>query len=165
MNKNALTKLSYGMYIVSTKDKGRFCGCVANSIMQITSEPSTIALSINCNNHTNQSIKESGEFSVCVLGEDTDPLIIGTFGFRSSKDFDKFENINHKIINNLPVCSDTCAYFLCKLKNSVEAGTHTIFIGEITCCDILNDDTPMTYSYYHNVIKGKSPKNAPTFIG
>ena len=42
--------------------------------------------------------------------------------------------------------------------------THTIFIASIEQCEILNNDTPMTYSYYHNIIKGKSPKNAPTYI-
>ena len=164
MDKNALNKLSYGMYVVGTKDENRFCGCIANSLIQITAEPPTIALSINHNNYTNKCIKESKEFSICVLGEKTNPLIIGTFGFRSAKDTDKFANTNYKVINNLPICSESCAYLICKLINSVEMSTHTIFIASIEQCEILNNDTPMTYSYYHNIIKGKSPKNAPTYI-
>lgn len=164
MNINALTKLSYGMYVIGTKDKNRFCGCIANSLIQITADPITVAVSINHNNYTNECIKNSKEFSICVLGEKINPIIIGTFGFRSARDFNKFENINHTTIEGLPVCSDSCAYLICKLINTVETQTHTIFIAKVEQCETIKDDTPMTYAYYHNVIKGKSPKNAPTYI-
>ena len=164
MDKTALNKISYGMYIVCTKNNDKFCGCVANSAMQITAEPATIAVSINHNNYTNEKIKECGEFSICVLPENINPLTIGTFGFRSSRDFDKFENTKYFIKDGLPVCEDACAYIICKVINTSETSTHTIFIGEIKDCDILKNDPPMTYAYYHNVIKGKSPKNAPTYI-
>ena len=60
MNKSAFWKLSYGMYVISTWDKGRATGCIANSAMQITSDPATIAVSINHNNYTNQCIVENG---------------------------------------------------------------------------------------------------------
>ena len=164
MDKLALTKLSYGMYVVCTKNGDNFCGCIANSAMQITSEPATIAVSINHNNYTNQRIKSNREFSLCVLGENVNPLIIGTFGFRSSKDYDKFANTKFFVKDSLPICEDSCAYILCKLIDFVETSTHTIFVGEVFDSEIIKNDTPMTYSYYHNVIKGKSPKNAPTYM-
>ena len=164
MDTSALTKLSYGMYVIGTKDNERFCGCIANSLIQITVEPVTIALSINHNNYTNECIKNSKEFSICVLGEKINPLIIGTFGFRSARDFNKFENIKYETIEGLPICTDSCAYLICKLINVTETNTHSIFIAEVTESKIIDDDTPMTYAYYHNVIKGKSPKNAPTYI-
>ncbi len=164
MNVNALTKLSYGMYVIGTKNNENFCGCIANSLVQITAEPVTIALSINHNNYTNECIKNSKEFSICVLGEKINPIIIGTFGFRSSRNFNKFENIKYKTIEGLPICTDSCAYLICKLINTTETSTHSIFIAQVTDSGIINEDTPMTYSYYHNVIKGKSPKNAPTYI-
>jgi flavin reductase (DIM6/NTAB) family NADH-FMN oxidoreductase RutF len=65
----------------------------------------------------------------------------------------------------LPVLPDAMSYITCKVKDSVETSTHTIFLGEVTDCDVLQDDTPMTYDYYHKVIKGKAPKNAPTYQG
>ena len=164
MDTSALTKLSYGMYVIGTKDNERFCGCIANSLIQITAEPVTIALSINHNNYTNECIKNSKEFSICVLGEKINPLIIGTFGFRSARDFNKFENIKYETIEDLPICTDSCAYLICKLINVTETNTHSIFIAEVTESKIIDDDIPMTYAYYHNVIKGKSPKNAPTYI-
>ena len=164
MDTNALTKLSYGMYVIGTRDNERFCGCIANSLIQITAEPVTIALSINHNNYTNECIKNTKEFSVCVLGEKINPIIIGTFGFRSARDFNKFEKVEHQIVAGLPICNDSCAYLLCQVINTTETNTHTIFIADVTQCQTTKEETPMTYAYYHNVIKGKSPKNAPTYI-
>ena len=64
----------------------------------------------------------------------------------------------------LPVVSDACAYIVCEVVDQMETSTHTVFLGKVLDADILKKDEPMTYSYYHNVIKGKSPKNAPTYI-
>ena len=164
MDKTALFNLSYGMYIIATKDGERLCGCTANSAIQVTAEPATIAISINVNNYTNKCIKQTGQFTLNILGVNNDPLLIGSFGFRSSKDCDKFENVNYEIIDGLPILKDANSYFICKVKNTLEVGTHTIFVADITDCKKQNDDIPMTYSYYHNVIKGKSPKNAPTYV-
>ena len=65
----------------------------------------------------------------------------------------------------LPVVPQASAYIVCRVVDKMETSTHTVFLGEVTDCDILNDDPPMTYAYYHDVIKGRSPKNAPTYQG
>lgn len=164
MNKSAFYKLSYGVYVVSTWDKGRATGCTANSAMQITSEPATIAVSINHDNYTNQCIQDTGKFAVSVLGEKADPGIIGTFGFQSGRDHNKFDQVRQAVRGNMPVVADACAYIVCDVIDKLETSTHTVFLGKVTDADVLGEDTPMTYAYYHNVIKGKSPKNAPTYI-
>ena len=91
MNQNAVRKLSYGVYIISTLDGERPTGCVANSAMQITSSPATIAVSINHDNYTNECIKKSGKFALSIMSEEADPGIIGVFGFQSGKDTNKFD--------------------------------------------------------------------------
>lgn len=165
MNKLAFTKLSYGVYVVTTwADGGKPTGCTANSAMQVTSEPATIAVSINHNNFTNECIKSSGRFALNILGEKSDPLTIGTFGFRSGRDSDKFSE-KPEIKDFLPVIDGCVAHITCKVIDTMESPTHTVFLGEVTGADVVSDDTPMTYAYYHNVIKGKSPKSAPTYIG
>lgn len=163
MNSMVLRNLSYGVYIVSTLDGKRPTGCTANSIMQITSSPATLAVSINHDNYTNQCIEACGQFAVSILREDSDPGIIGTFGFQSGKTADKFEQTAYEEKGGLPVVTDSCGYMCCKVIDKLETSTHTIFIGEIVDGDI-NAGTPMTYAYYHKVVKGKSPKNAPTYI-
>ncbi len=164
MNTSAFWNLSYGVYVISTWDSGRPTGCVANSAMQITSSPATIAVSMNHDNYTNQCIQESGHFSVSILAEDSDPSIIGTFGFQSGKNIDKFANVPYEVRGFLPVVSDACSYITCKVIDKMETSTHTVFLGEVIDADLLKPGAPMTYSYYHKVVKGKSPKNAPTYL-
>lgn len=164
MNNNVFRCLSYGVYIVSCKINEKYTGCTVNSIMQITSSPATIALSVNHDNYTHTCINEVKDFAVSILSEQSNPLSIGTFGFRSGRDFDKFGAISYEIIDNLPIIKDACAYLICKVIDKIETPTHTVFIASVKNGDILNNNNPMTYSYYHNTIKGKSPKAAPTYI-
>jgi rubredoxin len=46
----------------------------------------------------------------------------------------------------------------------METSTHTVFLGKVIDADVLKQEDAMTYAYYHKVVKGKSPKNAPTYI-
>ncbi len=164
MNKKALRDMSYGVYVVTTKDGDRDAGCVANSAMQITSSPATVAVSINHDNYTNSCIAKSGVFAISILPETIDANVIGTFGFKSSRDVDKFEAVVTVEKSGLKVISDATSYMVCKVINTMETVTHTVFLGEITDADVLNSATPMTYAYYHQVKKGTSPKNAPTYV-
>ena len=131
INKNAFRSLSYGVYIVSTLDGDRATGCVANSAMQITSEPATIAVSINHNNYTNSCIEKTGKFAISILSEESDPGLIGTFGFQSGKDVNKFEGVEANLCEGISVINDACAYVVCKVINKMETETHTVFLGEV----------------------------------
>ncbi len=164
MNNNVFKKLSYGVYIVACEYNGKYTGCTVNSIMQITSDPAIIALSVNHENYTHVCIEETKKFSISILSEQSNPLAIGTFGFRSGRDCNKFDIIPYDIKNSLPVIKDACAYLICELKGKIDTHSHTVYIAEVIDGDVLNDIKPMTYEYYHNVIKGKSPKTAPTYI-
>ncbi len=165
MNTSTFRHMSYGVYVVTALDSGRPVGCVANSIMQISSAPATVAVSINHDNYTNRCIAKDGRFAFSILTEQTAPSIIGTFGFHSSKDTDKFSNIDYDMRHTLPIIKDSCGYVVCRVINTMETKTHTVFLGEVLDADVLDSSAPpMTYAYYHNVIKGKSPKNAPTYL-
>ena len=164
MDKNVFRSLSYGVYVIGTMDGDRPTGCTANSAMQITSSPATLAVSINHDNYTNSCIEKTGFFSCSILAETSDPGLIGGFGFRSGKDCDKFEGVEFKISVGVPVILDSCGYVVCKVIDRMETSTHTVFLGEVIEGEVFKKDAPMTYAYYHNVIKGKSPKNAPTYL-
>lgn len=164
MNLDALFNMSYGLYVISTMDNGRATGCTANAAMQITAEPATIAVSINHNNFTNECIKKHGKFSISILAEESEPSLIGKFGFQSGRDNNKFVDVDFSVVNDVPVLKDTCGYVVCNVIDKMEAITHTVFLGEVVYAEIVGEKRlPMTYAYYHNVIKGKSPKNAPTY--
>ena len=164
MNENAFYNLSYGVYIIATWDGDRPTGCIVNSVMQITSEPAAFAISVSHNNYTNECIEKTGTFVISVLGEKAEPSMIGTFGFQTGKDVNKFDSVDYDIRGDMPIIKESCAYIICKVVNKTETDTHTVFIGEALDADILLDDAVMTYAYYHKVIKGKSPKNAPTYL-
>lgn len=164
MNPNAFRNMSYGVYVVSTLDGERPTGCIANSAMQITSSPATIAVSINHDNYTNVCIEKTGKFAISVLTEQSDPGLIGKFGFQSGKDINKFDGVDAKVEEGISIVADACSYIVCKVINKMETETHTVFLGEVIAADVLKDEPAMTYAYYHKVIKGKSPKNAPTYI-
>ena len=48
---------------------------------------------------------------------------------------------------------------------TVDVGTHMLFVGEVVDCDVTeSEEQPLTYAYYQDVKKGKSPKNAPPYL-
>ena len=164
MNNNVFRNLSYGVYVISTLDGERKTGCIANSVMQITSSPATVAVSMNHDNDTNRCIEKSGMFAVSILAETSSPMIITKFGFQSGRDVDKFADTDHAEKCGIPVVTDSCGYIVCKVINKMETSTHTIFLGEVIDGDFLSEAPAMTYAYYHKVVKGQTPKNAPTYL-
>lgn len=165
MDKTVLYDISYGMYVVTTNFNGQNVGCIANTFCQITSEDMVVSLSLNKNNFTNKAIKENQLFAVSIISEQTDAELIKKFGFYSSKDTNKFDGFEYETISNLPVIKEnTCGYLMCEVFNVVDCGTHDIFLARVKTAQRFNNNPPMTYSYYHKVVKGKAPKNAPTYI-
>jgi flavin reductase (DIM6/NTAB) family NADH-FMN oxidoreductase RutF/rubredoxin len=167
INFEALFKVSYGLYIVSSGNKDKKNGFISNSVFQVTSEPPQFAACCNKNNFTSEIIKKTGVFAVSVLQQEANKEIIGRFGYKSGKDIDKFEGIKFKFgETGCPiVLEESVAYLECKLKQLFDAGTHLIFIGELIEAQILDENTEvLTYSYYRKVKNGIAPKNAPTYI-
>lgn len=165
MDPRILWKLSYGVYAVCGQKDGVNFGCIANSAMQVTAEPASIAVSINHDNFTHGCLAATGRFALCILPESYPPLAIGKLGFYSGRDTDKFAGLEYETSDGLPILKGACGYLICQVRQTLNAGTHTIFLAEVVDGALQSDAPPMTYAYYHDVIKGKSPKNAPTYRG
>lgn len=164
MDNKILRDLTYGVYVIGSLDGNRKVGCIANSVMQITSNPASIAISINHDNYTNECIKKSNKFSVSILNEESNPNIIGTFGFTSSRDTDKYKEFESEVIEGIPVIKDSNGYIVCEVTNVLETETHTIFVGKVISMNKYDNKNVMTYKYYHEVLKGSSPAKAPTYM-
>jgi len=166
MNIKALYKLGYGMYVISSRKGDRLNGQIANTVFQITSEPPTIAVSINKSNLTHEFIEESKVFVASILSQDAPLSFIGHFGFKSGRDIDKFEGISYKLGGTqAPVVTDhTLAYLEVRVNKEIDMGTHTIFIGELVGAEVIREGEAMTYAYYHQVKRGTTPKTAPSYI-
>lgn len=166
MEPKTFYKLSYGMYIISSKKEKKINGMIANTVFQITSDPSTIAVSINKQNLTHDFIETSRVFTVSILSENTPINFIGVFGYKTGRDIDKFEDVEYQtgVLGAPIVLENTTGYIESEVINMVDCGTHTIFIGKVINAESTGNDKPMTYAYYHEVKGGKSPKLAPTYI-
>lgn len=167
MNKKALYKISYGLYVVSSlNEQGEYNGQIANTVFQITSEPVRIAVSLNKENLTHEFVKKSGLFSVSVLAQDTPLKFIGKFGFKSGREIDKFKETTFKkgTLGAPIVLDNAIAYLETRVVGSLDAGTHTIFVGEVVDADVILEKPPMTYDFYHKVKRGTAPRTAPTYV-
>ncbi len=166
MNVAALYKISYGVYIVSSFMDGMLCGQIANTVFQLTSDPIQVAVCLNKQNTTHDAVEKSKVFAVSILSKKATLEFIGRFGFRSSKDFNKFEGIKYKLGKTKApiVLENAVAYLEAEVKKVLDVGTHTLFVGEVVDADVIEDGEVMTYEYYHNVVKGKTPKTASVHI-
>lgn len=165
MNKSAFYKLSYGLYVITSGKEGRYNGQIANTVFQVTSDPPTVAVSINKQNFTHEHILTSRRFAVSILEEATPMTMIGQFGFKCGRDINKFEGIGTRIgKTGIPVVTEHAVAFIeAEVVGEMDCGTHTIFLGRVVECEVLKAAEPMTYAYYHTVKGGKSPKSAPTY--
>lgn len=156
MDPKALYKISYGLYVVGTKFDGKNAGCVVDAFIQSTSAPvpTVILCSIQAN-QTNAAIKQTGEFTISVLGTDVEPFVIGNFGFQSGRDADKWANVPHKIADGLPVLERAVSYFRCKVTDQKELSTHTAFFCEVTDA-WLGEGEPLIYGDYQKDMKTKT---------
>lgn len=163
METNALYNITYGLYVVGCYSDGKPAGCIINTCFQVTSENPTLAICLNKKNHTLDCIKKNPRFCVSIISEETDPMIISSFGFRSARDIDKYTDFGYDELDGTPaVKGDFCGRLILDAINFIDCGSHIIVIGKLVASHGGNG-TPMTYAYYHKVIKGSAPKNAPTY--
>ena len=164
---NALWQISYGMYLIGAGSDGRINAQVANAMIQSSLTPVRLAVSINKQNLTHELIEQGGWFSVSVLEEETPLKFIGTFGFKSGRENDKFAGVEYRQCESgCPLITEhSLSIYEAKVVDKADAVTHTIFVGEVSLAEIVKAGRPLTYDYYQNVKKGKASQNAPTYKG
>lgn len=154
----ALFRIGYGLYVVTCNDGRKDNGFICNTVSQVSSTPNRIAVNINKANYSCEVIKNRGKLNVSVLSEDAPFRVFEHFGFRSGRDVDKFAGYEHqdRAVNGLPYLTKYAnAYISGKVTETVDLGTHVMFICEVTECVRLSDNETMTYSYYQNNVKPK----------
>ena len=158
MDKKAMYKLSYGLFVLTAKEAGKDNGCIINTAIQAASEPNQLSICVNKLNYTHDMVLRTGEFTVSVLGQNAKFDLFRQFGFQSGRDVDKFENFNAcaRGTNGIYYITEgTNAYISVKVKKTEDLGSHTMFIGEITDMEVLSDAPSVTYTYYLEKIKPK----------
>ena len=163
----ALFTLNYGLYIVSSISKeGKINGLIANSVAQVTAEPVRVAVTLNKESLTHEFIEQTGLICVQPLTEKANLIFIGNFGFRTGRNYDKFAKIAYRLNEEgLPIVTEnTASYLILRVNNKLDLDTHTMFICSLEEAEILETNCPpMTYEFYHQEMKGKTPKGAVTY--
>lgn len=165
VNTKAFHALSYGVYIVSAEHDGKRAGCIVNTFQQVTSKPPRVSVAVNKENVTADVIKAAGRFEASVLAQDAPMELIGKFGFQSSADIDKFDGTQFEVDPaGMPyVTEKAVANFGARVIETVDAGTHYIFVGEVDFSQVLSDEPALTYAYYRQVKGGGTPPKASSY--
>lgn len=165
MNNKAFFKLSYGLYVVSSSCDGKDSACIANTFVQVTSEPARVCITLNKNNYTTSLIENSCVYNVGVLLDDIDMDVIRRFGFQSGKDVNKFDGIDYEVDcqNIKQITEGIAASFSVKVISMTDVGTHIMFVGDVIDCKVINGGEVLTYANYHNKKNGTTPKNASSY--
>ena len=156
MDSKVMNKIGYGLYVLTAKEDGKNNGCIINTTQQVTSSPNRISVTVNKDNYTHDMIMRTKEFNVSIISEKADFDLFKHFGFQSGRDVDKLSDYaDKKEASNgiVYVTNGTNAYISGKVINTVDLGTHTMFIADVVDGEVIDDATSATYDYYHKNIK------------
>lgn len=157
----ALSCIGYGLYVLTAREGEKDNGCIVNVVAQVADNPLRMLITVNKKNYTHDMIMNTRKFNVSALTEETPMKVFSHFGFQSGRDVNKFQNCEtEKRSQNdiLYIPKFTNAYFSGQVIDTMDLGSHTLFIAEITEAKVLDDKPSLTYSFYHKNIK---PAPAP----
>lgn len=156
MDEKTMYNLTYGLFVLVAHQEGKDNGCIINTVMQVTVVPNTIAIAVNKSNFTHDMIIETGKFNISILSEQAKMAVFERFGFQSGKTVDKFKDflpIKRSENGILYMTEEANSYLSAEVENTIDLGTHTLFIASITDMETLNKEASVTYSYYQKNIK------------
>lgn len=165
MDKKAMYKLTYGLFVLTANENGKDNGCIINTAIQAAGAPNQVSISVSKQNYTHDMIVRTGKFTVSSITEKADFSLFKRFGFQSGKDTDKFQGFDGWMrgINGVTyITESTNAYISVEVEKSVDLGSHTLFIGKVTDMEVLSDDKSVTYEFYQSNIKPKPEKVGTT---
>ena len=166
IEREAMFKLSYGLFMLTTTDGEKQNGCIVNTVSMLTDNPKRIVVFVNKSNYSAELLKKTGIFNVSVLTESAPFEIFKQFGFVSGRDTDKFAGGRYATSENglyyLPEHAN--AVLSAKVVDAYDYDTHTLFVAEVTEAKTLSDEKSVTYEYYQSHIKPKpaAPKQEQT---
>ena len=154
----ALFKIGYGLYVVTCHDGNKHNGQIVNTVSQVANNPDRVAVNINKANYSAEVIRKTGVLNVCTLNEQAPFQIFQHFGFQSGRDVNKFDGYEHFDVASNGVAFLTRyanAYISLKVFNTVDMGSHWMFLCDITESVVLNQIDTMTYTFYQKNVKPK----------
>lgn len=159
MDNKAMHNLTYGLFVLTTSLEGEDNGCIINTAGQVTTEPNRISITVNNTNHTTELIKKSGKFNISTLSEDANFEVFKHFGFKSGREVNKFDGYSacKRSANGIYYTTEGVnSYISATVEQTIDLGTHTMFIAKVDAMEVLSKTPSATYAYYHANIKPKA---------
>ncbi|CAA9419887.1 MAG: hypothetical protein AVDCRST_MAG01-01-2191 [uncultured Rubrobacteraceae bacterium] len=153
MRSEILKTIPYGFYITGVVGAdGEANGFTTCWVSQVSFEPQQVVVAVRKDQHTHELMEQGGVFSLNFLDTEQEDLANrftrplapenGTVGGAA---YVKGET-------GAPLFEDAFAHLECRVVGKMEAGDHTVYLGEVAAAnlrrpaDILTDlDTPMEY--------------------
>ena len=165
---NPLFNIQYGLFVITTQNGDRDNGCISNTVAQVTAQPNRISVALNKGNFTTELIQHSGRFTASILSEAAYFELFKHFGFQSGRTVDKFADFTDcRRVNNgtFAITRGTNAFISAEVEQTIDLGTHMLFIGLVTEMETLSDIPSATYNYYQANIKPKPQPVGQTVEG
>ncbi|TCZ77760.1 flavin reductase [Paenibacillus albiflavus] len=122
----AMGKFATGVTVITTSIDGEAHGMTANAFMSVSLNPKLVLISIGEKAKMLSKIKESGKFAVSILAEEQKEMSMYFAGQIKEQ-----REIDFEWINDTPVLRSSLATIVCDVYDSLVAGDHTLFVGEV----------------------------------
>ena len=158
MDPKAMFKINYGLFVLAAREGEKDNACIINTLMQVTSTPNRVTITVNKTNYTHDMIAHTGEFTISMLDKTAPFSVFQRFGFQSGRTAEKFEGFTpvERAENGIyHLTSYASAYLSGKIVSSLDLGTHTMFLADVTAGEVLSDVESVTYTWYQDNIKPK----------
>lgn len=166
MDNSVMFKISYGLYVLTARDDEKANGCIINTLQQVTATPNKVTIAVNKTHLTHDMIMTTKKFNISILSEKATFDIFKHFGFQSGKNVDKFDGYPAGTgKNGVPyIKKGTNGFLSGDVISSVDLGTHTLFLANVTDGENLSNDNSVTYDYYQKHIKEAPQKKSKGWV-
>jgi len=162
MDNTAFFKLTYGLFVVGVEYEGKLNGCIINTAAQATSEPGRLIATMMKTNLTTELITKKGSMTVSVLSIDCPLDRVAHFGMNKGREKDKFAEVAfaQDALGNPYILDGAIARFHCRVENTLDLGSHYLFVCAVEDCLPTGGQDPMTYADYRRLRAGGAQPTA-----
>ncbi|HIG51677.1 MAG TPA: flavin reductase [Candidatus Marinimicrobia bacterium] len=143
--KQSLRMFSYGVYVLSSMDKGEYCVSTVTWVSQASFEPPLISVCIKRGSASYEIVKKRGEFILHLLGDDQKDLALSFFK-STVLEHGKLNGHEFRLHNEMPLLKEAPAYIICKVVEILENGDHPLFLAEVIDAVVNSDSKPLELS-------------------
>lgn len=142
LQRDIMGQFATGVTVVTTQyQNGEVTGMTANAVMSLSLDPPLIVVSVDKTATMHEALSDGQCFAINILARDQEHLS-NRFAMPGPKDFSDLDVA--KAESGAPILGGTLGYLDCKLVNTLPAGDHDMFVGEILAGQ-LGEGDPLLY--------------------